>query len=166
MPHTFGQQLIALLPNLRRFALSLTRSAVAADDLVQITCEKALANQDSFIEGTRLEAWLFRIMRNAWIDQLRKSKMTDSSVDVDALVDLPGDDGRRRAENALMLEATRAAIAKLPDEQREVLILVCVEELSYQEASEVLGTPIGTVMSRLARARKKLADMVGINDDT
>ena len=163
MPHTFGQQLIALLPNLRRFALSLTRSAVATDDLVQITCEKALANQNSYAEGTRLDAWLFRIMRNAWIDQLRKEKTAGTSVGVDVLENVAGDDGTRQTENALMLKATRAAIADLPDEQREVLMLVCIEELSYQEASDVLDVPIGTVMSRLARARKKLASMMGIN---
>ena len=165
MPPTFGQQLIALLPNLRRFALSLTRSAPAADDLVQITCEKALVNQASFIEGTRLDAWLFRIMRNAWIDQLRKNKTAGVSVDVDALTDITGDDGRTQTENTLMLKATRAAIAELPDDQRDVLVLVCVEELTYQETSEVLGIPIGTVMSRLARARKKLASVLGINAD-
>lgn len=165
MPHTFGQQLIALLPNLRRFALSLTRSAPAADDLVQITCEKALANQDSYAEGTRMDAWLFRIMRNAWIDQVRKDKTAGTSVDVDALLNMPGDDGTRQTESALMLKATRAAIADLPDEQREVIVLVCIEELSYQEASDVLAIPIGTVMSRLARARKKLASVMGINGD-
>ncbi|MCR9122783.1 MAG: RNA polymerase sigma factor [Phyllobacteriaceae bacterium] len=165
MPHTFGQQLIALLPNLRRFALSLTRSASSADDLVQITCEKALANQDSYAEGTRMDAWLFRIMRNAWIDQLRKDKTAGTSVDVDALLNMSGDDGTRQTESALMLKATRAAIADLPDEQREVIVLVCIEEFSYQEASDVLAIPIGTVMSRLARARKKLASVMGINGD-
>ena len=165
MPQTFGQQLIALLPNLRRFALSLTWSAAMADDLVQITCEKALANQGSYAEGTRLDAWLFRIMRNAWIDQLRRERTAGTNVDVDSLVNVAGDDGTRRTESALMLKAARAAIADLPDEQREVLVLVCIEELSYQEASDVLGIPIGTVMSRLARARKKLASVMGINAD-
>ncbi|MBO6554848.1 MAG: RNA polymerase sigma factor [Roseitalea sp.] len=165
MSQTFGQQLIGLLPNLRRFALSLTRSAAAADDLVQITCEKALANASSYADGTRLDAWLFRIMRNAWIDQLRKEKTAGLSVDVDALVNMPGDDGARQTESVLMLRATRAAIADLPDEQREVLVLVCIEELSYQETSDVLRIPIGTVMSRLARARKKLASVMGIIAD-
>ncbi|MEM8626499.1 MAG: RNA polymerase sigma factor [Pseudomonadota bacterium] len=165
MPHSFGQQLIALLPNLRRFALALTRSGPAADDLVQMTCEKALANQAGFVDGTRLDAWLFRIMRNAWIDQLRKTKTAGTDVDVDVLIDVPGDDGRRQTESALMLKATRAAIADLPDEQREVLVLVCIEELSYQDTSDLLGIPIGTVMSRLARARKKLASALGIDVD-
>ena len=160
MPHAFGQQLIALLPNLRRFALSLTRSAATADDLVQITCEKALANKDGFAEGTRFDAWLFRIMRNSWIDQLRKEKTAGTQVDLDALIDIQGDDGGARAESVLMLKATRAAIMDLPDEQREVLMLTCIEELSYQDTSEILGIPIGTVMSRLARARKKLASVV------
>lgn len=165
MPLTFGQQLIALLPNLRRFAISLTRSAVSADDLVQITCEKALARQSTYQDGTRLDAWLFRIMRNAWIDEVRKGRTAGPSVDVDVLVDAAGDDGRTRTENVLMLKATRAAIADLPDDQRDVLVLVCIEELTYQEASDVLDIPIGTVMSRLARARKKLASVLGINAD-
>jgi RNA polymerase sigma-70 factor (ECF subfamily) len=165
MPHSFGQQMIALLPNLRRFALSLTRSATTADDLVQITCEKALANSQSYTEGTRLDSWLFKIMRNAWIDQVRKDKTAGQAADVDALIDIAGDDGRDRAENTLMLKAARAAIFDLPDEQREVMNLVCIEELSYQETSDILGVPIGTVMSRLARARKKLASVMGINAD-
>ncbi len=165
MTHSIGQELIALLPNLRRFALSLTRSGATADDLVQITCEKALANQQGYQPGTRLDAWLFRIMRNAWIDQLRKQKSQGVSVDIDALFDTAGDDGRTLTENTLMLKAAQSAMVDLPDDQREVLVLVCVEELTYQEASEVLGIPIGTVMSRLARARKKLAGVLGINAD-
>ena len=165
MASSFGQQLITLLPKLRRFALSLTRSAVAADDLVQITCEKALANQGSYTQGTRLDSWLFKIMRNAWIDQVRKQKSQGVSVDVDTLFDAAGEDGRTLTENVLMLKAARSAIAELPDDQREVLVLVCVEELTYQEASDLLAIPIGTVMSRLARARKKLAGALGINGD-
>ena len=164
MEATFGQQLIALLPNLRRFALSLTRSVTAADDLVQVTCEKALANQSGYQPGTRLDAWLFRIMRNAWIDQVRRDKMAGEATPVDEVFDLVGSDGAAQAEARLRLAETRRAIARLPDDQREVLVLVCVDELSYQEASAVLDIPIGTVMSRLARARKKLADLTGIKD--
>ena len=164
MEATFGQQLIALLPNLRRFALSLTRSVTAADDLVQVTCEKALANQSGYQPGTRLDAWLFRIMRNAWIDQVRRDKTAGEATPVDEAFDLVGSDGAVQAEARLRLAETRRAIARLPDDQREVLVLVCVDELSYQEASSVLDIPIGTVMSRLARARKKLADLTGIKD--
>lgn len=165
MANSFGTQLIALLPNMRRFALSLTHSAATADDLVQITCEKALTSEASYTEGTRLDAWLFRIMRNAWIDQVRRNKTAGVTIDVDDVFDLVGEDGRDSTENALMLKATRSAIGDLPDDQREVLVLVCVDDLSYQETSDILDVPIGTVMSRLARARKKLSQIMGINTD-
>lgn len=164
MTDPFAQQLIELLPNLRRFALSLTRSSTSADDMVQVTCEKALANKTSYQDGTRLDAWLFRIMRNSWIDQIRRNKTAGETIDIDDAFDVIGEDGQAVAENTLMLASTRTAIAKLPDDQREVIILVCVEELSYQETSSILDVPIGTVMSRLARARKKIADDMGINN--
>lgn len=160
---SFGEQLIALLPNLRRFALTLARSPDLADDLVQVTCEKALANSTSFQPGTRLDAWLFRIMHNAWIDQVRRRRSTGQAVDIEDIVDLAGSDGRADAEASISLKETFAAIAALPEEQRSILMLVCVEELSYQETADALGIPVGTVMSRLSRARKKLAAALGIN---
>jgi len=163
MMDDFGRQMIALLPNLRRFALSLCRSSDIADDLVQETCEKALANQNRFKPDTRLDAWLFRILRNSWIDRIRRAKTRGINIDIDDAHDLVGADGRATTEHRLMLDVTARAIAQLPDDQREVLILVCVEELSYRETAALLDVPIGTVMSRLARARQKLDDVVGIN---
>ncbi len=165
MADAFGEELIALLPNLRRFALSLCRSRDVADDLVQITCEKALANRAKFEPGTRLDAWLFRILRNAWIDRGRRSQTEGVQVDIDDTHDLASKEGAAVPENRLMLDATAKAIATLPDDQREVLVLVCVEDLAYREVAEMLGVPIGTVMSRLARARKKLSEELGINED-
>ncbi len=165
MTDTFGRELIALLPNLRRFAISLTRSRDIADDLVQTTCEKALTSRDSYMPGTRLDAWLFRIMRNAWIDRLRRTRTEGVQLDIDDTAGLVGQDGGKTTENRLMLDATAKAIGELPDDQREVILLVCVEDLSYRDAAEVLDIPIGTVMSRLARGRKKLVDMLGINDE-
>jgi len=159
----FGQRMIALLPNLRRFAISLCRSRDIADDLVQETCEKALANQSSFKPDTRLNAWLFRILRNSWIDRTRHARTRGISIDIDDAHDLVGTDGRATTEHRLMLDVTARAIAQLPDDQREVLILVCVEELSYRETAALLDLPMGTVMSRLARARQKLGDVLGIN---
>ncbi|NJR13332.1 MAG: sigma-70 family RNA polymerase sigma factor [Phyllobacteriaceae bacterium] len=82
----FGQRLVGLLPNLRRFALSLTRSADAADDLVQVTCERAIAGRSGFEPGTRLDAWLFRIMRNSWIDVARRRKTRGETIDIDAVM--------------------------------------------------------------------------------
>lgn len=164
MADDFGQQLIALLPNLRRFAISLCKSRDLADDLVQTTCEKALANRKSYQPGTRLDAWLFRILRNSWIDRIRRNQTEGITVDIDDAPYLIGHDGAAATEARLTLQETARTIGELPDDQREVLLLVCVENLSYREASEVLDLPIGTVMSRLARARKKISEQMGIND--
>ncbi|MCP4319097.1 MAG: RNA polymerase sigma factor [Hyphomicrobiales bacterium] len=164
MADEFGQQLIALLPNLRRFAVSLCKSRDIADDLVQTTCEKALANRQSYQPGTRMDAWLFRILRNAWIDRVRKSRTEGPATNIDDAHYLIGQDGAAVTEARLMLDETAKSIANLPDDQREVLVLACVETLSYREASQVLGVPIGTVMSRLARARKKIMGELGIED--
>ncbi len=158
-----GDQLIAFLPNMRRFAYSLTRTQDKADDLVQAACERALANAASFAAGTRFDAWIFRIIRNLHIDQLRRLKTAGPQEDVDEKHDLPGAEGEREAHARLELERVQQAIMALPDDQREVLVLVCVEELSYKDAAEALDIPIGTVMSRLARARKKLSENGGIN---
>ena len=158
-----SDRLVAFLPNLRRFAISLCRSRDVADDLVQAACERALAAQGSFEPGTRFDAWMFRILRNLWIDQVRRAKTAGPTEDIAERHDISGDTGEREAEARLTLKSVASAIDGLPDEHREVLLLVCVEDLSYKEAAEVLAIPIGTVMSRLARARKNLAEAAGIN---
>lgn len=158
-----GDRLVEFLPNLRRFAISLCRSRQIADDLVQAACERALASAGSFEPGTRFDAWMFRILRNLWIDQTRRQKTAGVQEDIDERWDLVGSQGEQEAEQRLTLKSVAAAISQLGDEQREVLLLVCVEELSYRDAAEVLGVPIGTVMSRLARARKNLAEAAGIS---
>lgn len=163
MADDFNAKLIQLLPNLRRFALSLCRSRDVADDLVQQTCQKAITNRASFEPGTRFEAWLFRILRNTWIDVTRRRQAEGDKIDVEEMFDGPNYDGETAAESRLMLQRTFREIQTLPDEQREVLILVCIEELSYKEVADILDTPIGTVMSRLARARKKLSERLGID---
>ncbi|MDK1492342.1 RNA polymerase sigma factor [Sinorhizobium sp. 7-81] len=161
-----GERLIAFLPNLRRFAISLCGSRDIADDLVQAACERALASAERFEPGTRFDAWMFRILRNLWIDQVRKRKTMGVQDDISERQDIAGAHGEREAEARLTLNTVAEAIADLPNEQREVLLLVCVEELSYREAADVLGVPIGTVMSRLARARKNLAEAAGITATT
>ncbi len=166
MPDAFSQELVALLPNLRRFAIALCRSRDIADDLVQTTCEKALQARASYQPGTRLDAWLFRILRNSWIDQTRRQKTEGPRIDVADAHFLVGQDGERTTEARLALDATAKAIATLPDDQREVLIMVCVEDLTYREAADVLSVPVGTIMSRLARARRKLVDQLGIDTPT
>jgi RNA polymerase sigma-70 factor (ECF subfamily) len=159
----FPEQLVAFLPNLRRFAIVLCRSREMADDLVQMACERALANEHRFEAGTRFDAWMFRILRNLWIDEIRKRKTAGPQDDIDERHDIAGASGEREMEARLTLNSVAEAIGKLADDQRDVLLLVCVEELSYRDAAEVLDVPIGTVMSRLARARRNLADATGIS---
>ncbi len=158
-----ADQLVAFLPNLRRFAISLCRSREIADDLVQAACERALVNSHRFEPGTRFDAWMFQILRNLWIDRIRRQKTSGIPDAIEDRHDLVGSHGERDAEARLTLKSVSEAIAELPDDQREVLLLICVEELSYQEAADVLGVPMGTVMSRLARARKNLATATGIS---
>lgn len=151
----FSDQLVALLPRLRRFARGLTGSAVEADDLVQAGCERALARSHQFQEGTRFDSWMFRIMQTIWIDQIRSRKVRREEPEIEE--DRIGtDEPVRRAEARLSLEEVRRAVSRLPEEQRSALMLVTVEGLSYKEAAEVSNVPIGTIMSRLARARASL----------
>src|SRR5690606_37857481 len=114
--------------------------------------EKALRHSDSWTPGTKLDSWLFRIMRNHWIDTVRRGRPEVAGGESE-MEEVAGDDGRRISEARLALADVRRIADALPDEQRAVLMLVCVEELSYREAAELLEVPIGTVMSRLARAR-------------
>lgn len=149
--------LIQLLPRLRSFARSLTGAADQADDLVQTGIEKALRNLESYTPGTRLDAWMFRILRNAWIDTVRARRDT-AAYDAEAADALTGEDGRTTTEARLHLAEVRRAMAGLPDDQRSVLMLVCVEGMRYREVAAALDIPEGTVMSRLSRARLALAE--------
>jgi RNA polymerase sigma-70 factor (ECF subfamily) len=155
-------QLVSLLPRLRRFGITLTRSADLADDLVQSACERALKAEEQWQPGTRLDSWMFRIMRNLWIDDIRKSKSRGPHQELEAENELSGEDGVRTSEIRSETTVIEGAISRLPEEFRSVLVLVCIEELSYREAADILGLPIGTIMSRLARARRKLADDLGL----
>lgn len=155
-------ELVSLLPRMRRFGLSLARSQDRADDLVQAACEKALKAEESFEPGTRLDSWMFRIMRNLWIDEIRQRQRQGPHDDVEENMSLSGDDGIKTVELRSEASAVEQAVLRLPEEFRSVLMLVCIDELSYREAAEVLGIPIGTVMSRLARARKAVANDLGL----
>jgi RNA polymerase sigma-70 factor (ECF subfamily) len=159
MPTAIGRELVALLPRLRRFALVLCRSQPLADDLVQGACERALANAHSWTPGTRFDAWMFRILRNHWIDHLRRARAEGMTEDVTSQTQLIGDPGEEPILSRIALAEVQRAIDSLPQEQREVLALVCGEDLTYREAAEVMNVPIGTVMSRLARARKRLVEL-------
>jgi RNA polymerase sigma-70 factor (ECF subfamily) len=148
----FSDQLIAVLPRLRRFARGLTGSASEADDLVQAACERALARQHQFQEGTRFDSWMFRIVQTIWIDQIRARDVRKEDAEV-AEERLGSDEPVRRVEARLALDEVRRAVDRLPPDQRTVLLLVTVEGLSYKEAADVARVPVGTIMSRLARAR-------------
>jgi RNA polymerase sigma-70 factor (ECF subfamily) len=151
------EELIAFLPRLRRFTRSLAGgNAEAGDDLAQAAIARALANIGGFEEGTRLDSWMYRIAQNLWIDSRRSERTRGIQVSDEALAYVAGEDGRRVTEARLTLEATRVAIEALPDEQRAAVMLVLVDGLSYQEASASLSIPIGTIMSRIHRARATL----------
>ena len=151
----FSEQLIAALPKLRRFARGLAGSAAEADDLVQAACERALARAHQFQEGTRFDSWMFRIVQTIWIDQLRARDVRKEDGDI-AEERLGSDAPVRGIEARLALNEVRRAVEHLPPDQRATLMLVTVEGLSYKEAAEVAGVPVGTIMSRLARARVAL----------
>jgi RNA polymerase sigma-70 factor, ECF subfamily len=155
----FSDQLIAVLPRLRRFAAGLTRSASEADDLVQAACERALTREHQFQEGTRFDSWMFRIVQTIWIDQLRARDIRKEDGDI-AEERLGTDEPVRRVEARLALAEVRRAVSLLPPDQRSTLMLVTVEGLSYKQAADVAGVPIGTIMSRLARARTALQQLI------
>lgn len=148
----FADQLITVLPRLRRFARGLSGSVTDADDLVQAACERALARQHQFQEGTRFDSWMFRIVQTIWIDQIRSRDVRKEDGDI-AQDRLGSDEPVRRVEARLALDEVRRALDCLPPDQRTALLLVTVEGLSYKEAAETVQVPVGTIMSRLARAR-------------
>ena len=162
MQDNFVEDIVALLPNLKRFALSLCRRPDLADDLVQITAERAFRARDQFDPATRLEAWLFRILRNAWIDMLRRDKTRGETVDIHDTPQADPVDSAAQTDDRLMLQSVQEVMRTLPEDQRAVLYLVCVEGFSYAETAQTLGIPQGTVMSRLSRARRALAEKMGI----
>ncbi len=156
------ERLCELLPRLRRFARGLAGNVHDADDVVQVALERALARADQFREGAGeghgLEAWVFGIVRNAWLDEVRARQRRGQVLAPEELGEHVGEspfDGRDRAMSV------EAAMARLPEEQREAVMLVLVEGLAYKEAAAALEVPIGTLTSRLARARTALQKMLG-----
>jgi RNA polymerase sigma-70 factor (ECF subfamily) len=149
--------MIEFLPRLRRFAYALTRNMDLADDLVQETCARALAHADKWTSGTRLDSWLYRIAQNIWIDQGRLQRGRGETAEMDLAANVAGFDGRTVTESRLTLDFIDKCMDRLPKDQQTLIALVCVDGLSYKEAAEVLQLPIGTVMSRLARARQALS---------
>ncbi|MCI4677845.1 sigma-70 family RNA polymerase sigma factor [Rhodoblastus acidophilus] len=153
-------KLLAELPSLRAFALSLAGSSDGADDLVQDTLMKAWANASSFAEGTNMRAWLFTIMRNTFFSKYRKSRREVQDVDGEAaarLVAMPDQLAH------LDLADFRARLERLPADQREALILIGASGFSYEEAAEICGCAVGTIKSRVNRARRRLMDLLALS---
>lgn len=142
-----------LLPRLRRFARVLTRNIDDADDIVQVAIERAITHADQWQAGSRLDSWMFRIMKNAWIDEVRGRMRRHEIFAPEEEGEQVGVNTHERHIDAL---AVRAAMEQLNDEQRIAIGLVLVEGLSYKEAADVLEIPIGTLTSRLARGREAL----------
>ena len=151
--------MLALLPRLRRFAIGLSGNPPDGDDLCQMTIERALANRSRWEDGTRLDSWMYRIMRNIWIDEGRKTtRSLQTFVAEDAGFAVGGEGGQ---EAAVQLADVDRAMQKLPENQREAVLLVMVEGYPYKEAAEIVGCPVGTLNSRLVRGRDALMEMLG-----
>ena len=157
----FEDQLSALLPRLRRFAHALSRDPADADDLTQATIERALRSRGQWQPGTRLDSWSYRIMRNLWIDTARARTRRAGHEAPEAEGINVGEDPRGAIEASLDLQRIMAAMARLPDEQREVVALILIEGFGYREVAEMVGLPIGTVSSRLVRGRTALLGLIG-----
>jgi len=158
----FADGVLASVTSLRAFAISLTRDADQAEDLVQETVLRAISKQEQFVAGTNLQAWLFTILRNQFFSEHRKSlrEVEDGDGSYAAtMIALPDQEDR------IMMHDLEAALGKLPEGQREALILVGADGLSYEEAAQALGCAVGTVKSRVNRARKCLAELMRLASD-
>ena len=151
------EEIAKLLPRLRRFARTVTRHREDADDLVQTAVERALVHLDQWQPGTRLDSWLFRIMKNAWIDEVRARVRRADVLEPEEAGETIGDTPMERHLERMALQQ---AMQRLNEDQRLAVGLVLVEGLPYKEAAEVLEIPIGTLTSRLARARETLQSVL------
>ncbi len=150
-----AERLVDLIPRLRRYARALVGDRATADDLVQDTLERALAKLHLYRRGTDLRAWLFTVMHNVHVNRVRATRPTDMLED-----EMPELAQRPAQGDGLLVRDLERALARLPADQRAVLLLVTLEEMSYEEVARALAIPIGTVMSRLSRAREKLRLMM------
>ena len=150
----FEQEIVDLLPRLRRLARVLTRDVTAADDLVQIAIERALSRRDQWRPGTRLDSWVMRIMKNAWIDETRSRSRWGKVLDAEEAGANVSDRSGQTDEQLAIAQA----MADLPDEQRIAVALVLVDGLSYADAAQVLEIPPGTLNSRVVRGRMALME--------
>ena len=159
----FKRDMLALLPSLRAFAISLTGRHDRADDLVQDTIVKAWAKHESFEPGTNMKAWLFTILRNDFYSQMRKKGREIQDTDnafTERMATHPEQHGR------LDMEDLKKALEKLPEDQREAIILTGASGFGYEEAAEICGCAVGTIKSRVSRARVRLLELMQIDGDT
>jgi RNA polymerase sigma factor (sigma-70 family) len=150
-----AKRLVELIPRLRRYARALVGERSGADDLVQDTLERAWTKLHLYRRGTDLRAWLFTVMHNVHVNRVRAEHVSDPLGD-----EMPELAQRGTQPDALIVRDLDRAVARLPADQRAVLLLVTLEDMSYEEVARTLGIPIGTVMSRLSRAREKLRAMM------
>lgn len=153
-----------LLPRLRRFGLALTGSREDGDDIVQAAIANALSRPSLWAPGARLDGWLFTMMQDLWRNEVRRRRTSGTKAAATIAGAEKSVDGRRVTETLLMLAQTRERFARLPDDQRIALALVVIEGLSYRDAAEQLDIPVGTLMSRLSRAREALRTMIEDDD--
>ena len=154
----FGTQAVLIIPRLRRYARALTGDRLMADDLVQDALERAWSKRHLWRQGSDLRAWMFTVMHNVYVNQVR-ARVADAAIPLDReAFDVPASGS---PVDMLEVADIDAALRRLPGEQREVLLLVALEQLSYSETASALGIPIGTVMSRLYRARERVRMMLG-----
>ena len=161
-PAVWREQVIALIPSLRAFAWSLCRNPADADDLVQETLTKAWTHRDKFQPGTNLRAWLFTILRNSWYTAVSKHRRETPDEDgkmAATLISAPSQDW------SVELHQLQAALNRLPPEHREALVMVGAAGLSYEEAAVISGCALGTIKSRVNRARNRLAQIMGMDDE-
>lgn len=161
---TFKRELVAALPRLRRFALTLAGSKSASDDLLQTTCERALSRWQQWREGSHLDRWAMRIMHSIWMNELRAQRIR-SSGDFNEAEQIPAELADRQIEAHAELDQVLRVLMGLPEAQRTCLLLVYAEGMSYREAAEVMDVPVGTVMSRIARGRQTLTDKLTAPDE-
>ncbi|MGI8944383.1 MAG: RNA polymerase sigma factor [Qipengyuania sp.] len=151
--------MLDLLPRLRRFAIGLAGHPADGDDLCQVTIERALANRGKWQAGTRLDSWMYRIMRNAWIDETRARSRRSQTFVAEEAGAQEGSVGAQEAQ--VELGNIDRAMQRLPADQREAVLLVMVEGYSYREAAKIIDCPVGTMNSRLVRGRDALMQMLG-----
>lgn len=152
------EQLVALLPRLRRFARNLTGDADSADDLVQAACERSLSRFNQFREGTRFDSWLYRMVYTQWVDRTRRRKRQSARDESLRNLQQISGEGISSPKQMVSFMEVKEALGHLAEDNRAAIVLVAVEGYTYAEAATVLGVPAGTVASRVARARSLLTE--------